>query len=362
MKRKTPTLALLGSYPPPYGGVTIHTRRLCRLFEGKGVDYIVYNAASETEDGTRVFSVYRKRHVWMIWYALFGREPVVYIMSPRLMSWMLGAFMAGMRGKKVILRIQNSRLIDWCAKSSPRRFLASFSLRRISQIISVNREIYNQLIELGVEPGRAHVFPGFLPPVPNDFGSHAVAPEIMQFAANHAPLIAANGKISFYQGEDLYGLDLLIELAIQLKPDYPNLGIVFFFSDFSGNNQAYLDKLLAKAERSGVEKNLFFNIGGGPFLPVIKVADLFVRPTNTDGDANSIREALYLGVPVVASDAVERPEKVILFKSRNIDHFVRQTRLALAEKSKKKFPEEVIDSETNSLIENYLEVLLAPNR
>lgn len=49
--------------------------------------------------------------------------------------------------------------------------------------------------------------------------------------------------------------------------------------------------------------------------------DVFVRPTNTDGDAVSLREALYFWIPSVASDAVQRPEGTVLFNSRDIDDF-----------------------------------------
>jgi glycosyltransferase involved in cell wall biosynthesis len=38
-----------------------------------------------------------------------------------------------------------------------------------------------------------------------------------------------------------------------------------------------------------------------------------LRPTATDGDAVSVREALHLGVPVVASDVVERPTGARVF-------------------------------------------------
>ena len=49
--------------------------------------------------------------------------------------------------------------------------------------------------------------------------------------------------------------------------------------------------------------------------PVFNMVDLFIRPSYSDGDANSIREALYFGVPVVASDCVRRPNSVITFNT-----------------------------------------------
>jgi glycosyltransferase involved in cell wall biosynthesis len=360
--KKVPEFAILGSYPPPYGGVTIHTRRLCTLLEGRGIDYIVYNAASDTENGETVVSVFRTRYLWMLWYALFGRNPTVYVMSPRLMSWLLGAFMAGIRGKKVFLRIQNSRLIDWCGKSAFRAFLAKFSLSQISEIIAVNREIHAQLVELGVNPQKAHVFPGFLPPVSSDLSQDTIFPEVWQFLETHGPIISANGKVSFYRGHDLYGLDLLLDLSIQLKPEYPDLGIIFCFSTYSPADEEYLEKLRSRAESHGVWENLFFNLQGGPFLPILKHSDLFVRPTNTDGDANSIREALYLGIPTVASDAVGRPEGVVLFESRNPNHFAQQVRKVLSEDQGKENISGILDAGTRDVVDKYLELLTFERR
>jgi glycosyltransferase involved in cell wall biosynthesis len=53
--------------------------------------------------------------------------------------------------------------------------------------------------------------------------------------------------------------------------------------------------------------------------PVLIKSDIFVRPTNTDGNAVSIKEALWFGVPVLASDVVSRPTNTIIFKNRDID-------------------------------------------
>jgi glycosyltransferase involved in cell wall biosynthesis len=46
-------------------------------------------------------------------------------------------------------------------------------------------------------------------------------------------------------------------------------------------------------------------------------ADVTVRATNTDGNSLAVLEALWLGVPVVASDCVERPAGSVLFRTRD---------------------------------------------
>ena len=57
-------------------------------------------------------------------------------------------------------------------------------------------------------------------------------------------------------------------------------------------------------------------------LSVMRSVSVFVRPTICDGDSLSVREALALRVPVVASDTDFRPEGVILFRRGDVDDLV----------------------------------------
>jgi len=80
-----------------------------------------------------------------------------------------------------------------------------------------------------------------------------------------------------------------------------------------------------------VEGNIHFETFNGLFVPVLAACDVFVRPTTSDGDANSVREALALGVPTVASDVVERPDGAIPYKCGDAKDFARAVRRALNE-------------------------------
>jgi glycosyltransferase involved in cell wall biosynthesis len=66
-------------------------------------------------------------------------------------------------------------------------------------------------------------------------------------------------------------------------------------------------------------------------LQLIAESDLFVRPNDRDGDALSVREALALGVPVVASDVGSRPPEAILFAAGDFQALLAATRRALAD-------------------------------
>lgn len=312
-------LAIIGGYPPPFGGVTTHIMRLCSLLDEHGIDYVVYNAVSATNVTGRVVSIHRLRKLWILWYALCGKEKGVYLASQRIVVWLAGAFMAKWRKKAVAVRLQNAKVIECVARGGLNKAIVRFALRRLTAVVCVNRELAATLVSLGIAPERVHVFPGFLPPSAGDRDPGRVDGGAWQFAESHSPLIAANGKVALWKGEDLYGLDMLVDLAERLKAEYPNVGILVCFWNHCPEDQARLNELIALVKSKGVAENLYFNTKRGLFVPVLEKADLFVRPTATDGDANSIREALYVGTPAIASDVVKRPEGTTLFATRNVN-------------------------------------------
>ena len=76
--------------------------------------------------------------------------------------------------------------------------------------------------------------------------------------------------------------------------------------------------------------------------------DVFVRPTYFDGDASSVREALTLGVRVVASDTDFRPEGVWRFPPGDADALAAAIETALA-----RHPVRVESSSLPALLEVY---------
>ena len=89
----------------------------------------------------------------------------------------------------------------------------------------------------------------------------------------------------------------------------------------SGDEQAQAEQLVR--ERNLQNCILFLgNVSHEKCISVMSRCDLFVRPTFADGDANSVREALSLGIPVVASDVGNRPPGTVLFRTGDVDDLV----------------------------------------
>lgn len=324
------SLAILGSYPPPFGGVANHVRRLSAVLSERGISYTVFNAVSATHDGDRVITVRDYRVPWLIAYAATGDFETVYILSDRLTAWLVVIPAGRARGKRVVLRLRNTKLLDSFKQSTLTRSLAAWSLRNASGVVAVSESLAEAARAAGVPGARVHTSPGYLPPREFDLDQSLVSPALVAFCKKHRPLLLASGAVYFYFGEDMYGLDLMVLLAAKLKPEFPGLGIAISFIDNFPGDAKYLAKLWSKARDLGVEDTLFVNTDPGPLVPVMALADVFLRPTNTDGDANSVREALAFGVPVVASDAVARPPGTVLFRNRDVSDFAAAVRRALA--------------------------------
>lgn len=352
-----PDLAILGSYPPPYGGVAVHVQRLCPLLEARGIRFVVYNATGDFGEGRRVVSVFTRRRSWIIRYAFTGREIAVFLMSDRLTAWLAAALMVMLRGKRVAIRLRNAALPDWVAQSGWRRRLAGFALRRMTAVVCVSPLLMESARSLGVPSDRLHLSPGFLPPSDAQADRNAVNPEVLDFVSRRRPIIAANGKVDWYRGEDLYGLDHLLELAARLKPDYPNIGVVVCMWNHLPGDDEYIQRLRSEAQRRGVSDAVLFNTRSGVFVPVLAEADVFIRPTNTDGDANSVREGLYLGVPTLASDAVERPAGTILFRTRDVNDMEAKVRTALERCGRVDRPSPQLPPDDRARIDRYLDLL-----
>jgi len=139
-------------------------------------------------------------------------------------------------------------------------------------------------------------------------------------------VLCANAyQIREYKGQDLYGLDLCVELIAQLTYQSDvKAAFVFVVSRDAKGSQLYATAQKVIKDR-GLEDRFCLYNGPVDFVTLMTQCDLVLRPTNNDGDAVTIREALYFGLPVIASDAVQRPPGTILFRNRDVKDLMRRT-------------------------------------
>jgi glycosyltransferase involved in cell wall biosynthesis len=183
------------------------------------------------------------------------------------------------------------------------RLLAWTTSRFYRHIIAVNSEIKDVLCSLSVPEARIEILPAFLPApaalleLPDNFES---------WSGTHHPVISTT---LFFRPE--YGFGLLVQAISELRKKHPCLGCVVM-----GDSESRPEgqKLIRE---HGLQQHLFAvgDVTHESCLAVIARSDIFVRTTFSDGDAISVREAIALGTPVVASDVVTRPAGILCFKT-----------------------------------------------
>ena len=79
----------------------------------------------------------------------------------------------------------------------------------------------------------------------------------------------------------------------------------------------------------------------------------------TDGDSVSIRECLSMGVPVIASDSVQRPDGCVLFRNRDMKSLEETVKKVLQDLSgyREKIKDNTGGDSSRFIIEAYKRVL-----
>jgi glycosyltransferase involved in cell wall biosynthesis len=315
---------IYGIYPPPIGGVSAHLRRFVAFLQMRDVsfEFAHPNAAAGSGFPQLLPLEFFRR-------ALASRAHLVHVHSfqHRGMHVLLTALSVVFR-KKVVITIHD----EWFADNYRRlhgfeRLAARLCFTSAARIIAVNAEADF----LFVSRSRIVHIPAFLPPSPQEMDPSTLPRSIHELRARVKILLTANAfRILLHKGHDLYGLDLSIELTRRLR-DAGNDDVGFLFVVPDVGHLEYVDSMRERIEKLGLQDRFLLVTEMLPYPAVIAICDVFVRPTTTDGDAISVREALHAGVPTIASDAVKRPEGTILFRSRDIDDLVAKATAAITD-------------------------------
>lgn len=313
-------IALLGPYPPPYGGTSVHMQRLKERLEKEDAACVVYDYSGVPKKAPGIVTV-RNKAIWFLAQLFHSPADIIYCRGYSPLALISLSLLAAVKRKKVIMAPGGFLFGD---KPTGIWHKLAFLLAAKTGVYFVAESLKSKgiILSLGIKPENVseEVIPGFIPPYVKEEEIAQIPQEVWDFIGSHSPIVTANAfRISFYNSQDLYGIDLCIDLCANLKAYYPEIRFVFCLPDIGDYDYFY--KMKERSRDKGVQGNFLFVTQPCPYYPILRKSDVFVRPTNTDGDANSLREALYFKVPSVASDAVARPEGTILFKNRDVDDF-----------------------------------------
>jgi glycosyltransferase involved in cell wall biosynthesis len=214
-----------------------------------------------------------------------------------------------------LLTVHGGQTTTYLAKTSSRRMLAAIVLRCFGTVIGVAPRIAEALENAGLPHQRSLVIPAFSPR-----GVHAGTPpdHFEALRRRHTPLLCAS-----VTERPVHGVQVLLEALSILAGSHTTIGAAVF-----GSITPAIEEL---ARRYQVEDRVAFlgELDRSAAQAVMAWSDAFVRPTLDDGDAISVREALMLGRPVIASAVVDRPPGVTLFRSGDATDLARAAKEVL---------------------------------
>jgi glycosyltransferase involved in cell wall biosynthesis len=324
---KTKSIAEIGVYPPPVGGISVHVERLCDILEQKKIPFMIYDGNGENGEKNRAVVPIPEIEKWSWNYLFKKNEDIIH---NHFLRWQMRFTLSllKVKGKKIVHTIHSLRN-DGTQLGFAQRMMVYLTGLLSDHFVAVSEEIKEKLIELRIPERKISVIPAFIPPMSNLEADLKKIPNyILEFFDRYPQVIAANGGVgNLYNGAELYGLDLCIDMFIQLARENKELGFIYCITHVVDQDllERYKDRIIAH----GLEDRFLLVQEKIPFYPLIQKAALFVRPTVSDGDAISLREALYFGTPAVSSDVVKRPNGVITFVNRDADDFTKVCREVL---------------------------------
>lgn len=299
----------LGPFPPPHGGVQTNLIAIRDYVRSQGSSCAVINITRHRQaEEDEVY--FPRSSAELLWDLFRTRYNIVHLhvgggIPLRVQALALAS--ASVPWAKSILTLHSGGFpsSEEGRAATPASPLA-FVLRRFHYIIGVNQEMIEFFVRLGVPRNRTRLI---LP--------HSVAlaqmseylPEpLSSFFAGHDQILVAVCGL-----EPEYDISRQIEAMKQVLEKFPRAGLAVLGS---GSLKGTLEQQVAS---TGYKERILMcgDVPHAVTLRAIAESDALLRTTLYDGDAISIREALYLKTPVIATDNGMRPEGVHLIPMRD---------------------------------------------
>jgi len=376
-------VAIIGPYPKPYGGISVHIRNLNlyyqKYYSNKFV-LIIYNTVFHHKQVDSFPNVIRQPRppklinslirilnynhrkkklllnfcsilnltwysIWLFKSLLIHRVKIIHFQGSA--SWdlrILTVIIAILTHSKSILSIhgpgvgKNLFQIPPLKILTPKQKFYWIFIKKYDHIICDNAYQIRNLRSLKYSRDKISFIKEFIPPIINNEDYKKIPKYIQNFYDKNEINILGMGWNVYKDGLNLYGLDMMLQLMIQINKRFPNnkIGLILKVIDktktpnFHQSEDALwkfkpLDILKQKINEENIQNILIIEEELSQFYPLIEKADIFLRPTLSDGDSVSVRESIYLNTLVIASNAIKRPKVCVLFKNRDQNDFNNKT-------------------------------------
>jgi glycogen(starch) synthase len=304
-KRVNPmNVVQLGPYPPPHGGVQTNLVAIRDYLRRQGHTCDVVNLTRfRREDADGVYypmgAAALMRLLWRlpadIVHLHFGGD-----LTPRLLG--LALFCTLLPGRKTVLTFHSGGYPGSPAgRTAAPATLRGFVLRRLDGLIGVNPKIAALFARFGVRRERIRTILPFAVEPPDR--SLPLPARLAAFLSAHSPALLTVGLL-----EPEYDLAMQIDAMAGILERYPRAGLLMV-------GAGSLEESLRARIASTPYRDRVLLYGDMPHAVTLRATlecDLLLRTTRYDGDSVAVREALYIGTPVIATDNGMRPEGVHL--------------------------------------------------
>ena len=295
---------LIGAYPPPIGGNSVHIKRLRDILaEREGIHVSVLDIYNENRNVPKDYGVRRIGPPGF--FSLLKAIGIIYRSKADIVHFHVSAM-----GKFVyigyllllftpdssvkVITIHSGSFVKKYNRSSR---LAKYSviglLKKFSKIVAVGIEQRDLLVNQGINKNNIIVLPAYLPPVTKADDS---LDQLIAVAKNKGrKMLVSSGY-----GIKLYGFHKVVQVIEDLGR--PVSLVLCIYNQYDDDYMSYLSEKAAENNNIHILKDL----SPESFAYILKHSDGYIRATDRDGDAVAIREAYNFKKPVLASSVVKK--------------------------------------------------------
>jgi glycosyltransferase involved in cell wall biosynthesis len=309
-------VTLVGHYPPPFGGVATLLRQMESSLQDAGWRVEIFNLGHgkpTAPNVTNFDTTNRLREVLELRAAIADSTSDVfhYVSASYRSFWLASVFAAltAMAGRRLVLSFVGGAFPDFIGSlSPPKRWWARGTLSRASALVACNDEIAEVLEGFRVRTPVHRITNSF--PMVGEGGR--LPDDVERFIEGHSPVVCTTGAAA-----PEYGLTGAVRGISALRRDHPDVGFVMVLTRYGTDEHEA--EVVSVIEEEGLGEHVLVTRELPDFTALLGASDVFLRSALVDGDSMSVREALALGVPTVASDTAFRPEGVIRYRKDDVE-------------------------------------------
>lgn len=342
---------IVGGYPPPFGGVTVHVQRLHLLLSDRydcSVLDLYSRGRAQEEPGVIRCGNNPLTATVRAGLVMQGEMPVVahfHASAFERFHYAMPLLLAAVpRQCATVLTLHSGGAPSaFNASGRIKKRMVVHLLRRFDRLIAVGPVLADWICDFGLEVSRVTTLSSFLPPTVTY--SAEVDELLRTLRQDKRRLVLLSGFAQPHYGFHIF-LDALERLPARVRAA---VGVVFVW--YSSVDRSYAEQLQRRLKATGSHLVLR-NLAPSHFAYLMSQVDVYVRPTLFDGDGVAMREAGYLEKQVVASNVAIRPKGVEEFRSEDSADLARALTLVLANPMAGRFTQDA-DANATSMLEIY---------